>query len=545
MGLLASIRFKETRFFLATAGVLATMATMAYLSYSESWQNGIGDLQQRADSELDISSTQLFTRGDKYSYLPEVVSQYAVIAAALAHPKDGLRAHQANLLLADINKKAGSNLLYIMALDGTTVASSNWQEKDSLVGNNYGFRPYFMEAVDKGHGYFYAMGVTTHVPGYYVSYLVKRNNTAIGVAVVKIDIGEPTLRWRKNEYEFAVTDKSGVIFLTSRADWKYRPMWKLAESERMRLMRTRQYEGVLKEALPIRLKENFRQGEQLISLAKGAYWYGEEDVNYFVKSRTLSNGEWTLHILIPTHKIDKAARQAATMAAGAVSMLAFLAISLNQIRVRARERKESQFALGYAYDELERAHGTLEQRNRELQALNEELRITSTTDPLTGIFNRRFFLESASKLVNSASRHNFPLSIILIDVDHFKEINDRNGHPVGDKVLQTLAGLYQEEMREADILARYGGEEFAIALPHTDAEAARVVAERIRIKVMRHQTQIVGGMLFATISGGISQYLPNETSIEDTIKRADDALYQAKNSGRNRVVVNDARHPAV
>lgn len=136
-------------------------------------------------------------------------------------------------------------------------------------------------------------------------------------------------------------------------------------------------------------------------------------------------------------------------------------------------------------------------------------------------------MESTAKLISSANRHNYPLSLIIIDVDHFKRINDRYGHPTGDKVLQTLTTLYKTELREADIFARFGGEEFIIALPHTDTQGAQLVAERSRTKVMNHAIEVDGGSFSITVSCGISQYRANETSIEDAIKRADEALYEA------------------
>jgi two-component system C4-dicarboxylate transport sensor histidine kinase DctB len=128
---------------------------------------------------------------------------------------------------------------------------------------------------------------------------------------------------------------------------------------------------------------------------------------------------------------------------------------------------------------------------------------------------------------------------MMIDVDHFKQINDLHGHLAGDKILLTLACLYTEEMREADVLARFGGEEFIVALPHTDAPAARIVAERIRTKVMNHSLEIDGETVRATISVGISQHRPNEESIKEAIQRADKALYQAKKGGRNRVEMSE------
>jgi two-component system C4-dicarboxylate transport sensor histidine kinase DctB len=511
----------------------------AYLSFSMSWKGGIQDLQKDAESRIDIFSLQLFSPIEKYSYLPELVGNYSTIENALLRQNDANYIEKTNDFLASLNAKAGSNLIFIMNLEGTTIASSNWKEQNSLVGENYAFQPYFQDALKEGRGHFYAVGVTTKVPGYYISHLVKNNGVPLGVVVVKIDIRDLDMRRDMNAHEMIVTDEHGVIFLSSREEWKYRPMQELGSMETERLESTRQYEGVLTETMPITLEETIKPDEQLIRITREKRWYGDDESSYFVKSRLLSNGKWTVHVLASTDKIEKEARQAAIVGGGGVALLSFLFMYLNQLRIQSRERKESELALRQSNEALSQAHSSLEQRNSELEALSAELRLKAITDPLTGLFNRRFFLDAVSKLVSAANRHNLPLCVMMIDVDHFKQINDRHGHLAGDKILLTLACLYAEEMREADVLARFGGEEFIVALPYTDAPAARIVAERIRAKVMNHSIEIDGETVRATISIGISQHRPNEESIKEAIQRADKALYQAKKGGRNRVKMSE------
>jgi two-component system C4-dicarboxylate transport sensor histidine kinase DctB len=521
----------------------ALILCAAYLSFSISWERGIQDLQEDAESRIDIFSLQLFSPGEKYSYLPELVSNYDTIENALLRQNDGSHIAKANTLLASLNVKAGSDLIFVINLKGTTIASSNWKAQDSLVGENYAFRPYFQDALKEGAGRFYAMGVTTKVPGYYISHLAKKNEVPIGVVVVKMNINDLDIRRATSGHEVIVTDQQGVIFLSSREEWKYRPLQELASQEREQLESTRQYEGVLIEALPIKIKQAIKPDEQLISITKEKRWYGDDESSYFVRSRKLANGKWTVYVLASTDKIERQATQASLMAAGGVVLLLFLVMHLNQLRIRARERKESELALRQSHEALSQANDSLKQRNGELETLSAELRLKSITDPLTGLFNRRFFMDSAVKLVSAANRHNLPLSVMMIDVDHFKQINDRHGHFAGDKVLMTLACLYMEEMREVDVLARFGGEEFIVALPYTDALAAQIVAERIRGKVMNHSIEINGETMLATISVGISQYRPNEASIKEAIQRADKALYEAKEGGRNRVVMSEQSSP--
>lgn len=179
--------------------------------------------------------------------------------------------------------------------------------------------------------------------------------------------------------------------------------------------------------------------------------------------------------------------------------------------------------------------------------LYEETRRLSITDPLTGIGNRRHFIELAQREFQRSHRYQRPLSLIMMDLDHFKVVNDTYGHLVGDKVLQAIAKLCERNLRESDIIGRYGGEEFLILLPETpgnstetetnDEHTAKAVAERLRKMVESTPTQTAQGEIPITISLGIAELTENVDDLDTLIDRADQALYQAKQSGRNQSVV--------
>jgi diguanylate cyclase (GGDEF)-like protein len=165
----------------------------------------------------------------------------------------------------------------------------------------------------------------------------------------------------------------------------------------------------------------------------------------------------------------------------------------------------------------------------------QRLLIESMTDPLTGLLNRRYFNEQTQKEVARSRRHNLRFSVLMLDIDHFKRINDTYGHPVGDLAIKALADICNKALRPQDILARYGGEEFVLALPHTEAEGAAVVAERIRQTVEQIELTTEAGPVRFTVSIGIATY-KKDLPLEQIVGRADEALYKAKQSGRNRVV---------
>jgi two-component system cell cycle response regulator len=170
-----------------------------------------------------------------------------------------------------------------------------------------------------------------------------------------------------------------------------------------------------------------------------------------------------------------------------------------------------------------------------LAAYEERLLLESMTDPLTGLLNRRYFNEQTQKEVARSRRHGLRFSVLMIDIDHFKRINDTYGHATGDQAIKAVAEVCDKALRPQDILARYGGEEFVLTLPHTDAEGASVVAERIRQTVERIELAAEPGPVRFTVSIGISTY-QKDMPLEQIVGRADEALYKAKQSGRNRVV---------
>ncbi len=172
---------------------------------------------------------------------------------------------------------------------------------------------------------------------------------------------------------------------------------------------------------------------------------------------------------------------------------------------------------------------------RELDIQNKKLTEMSATDPLTGIMNRRSLLQNLYVYYEDFKRYATPVSLAMIDIDHFKAVNDTYGHQVGDQVLAQFAQLIGSSLRATDRLARYGGEEFVVVLPHLHCSEARDAAERLRRIIAdtpfsEHQLQV-------TASFGVAEFTAEDPGSHSLIKRADEALYTAKHLGRNRVVV--------
>lgn len=168
------------------------------------------------------------------------------------------------------------------------------------------------------------------------------------------------------------------------------------------------------------------------------------------------------------------------------------------------------------------------------ETITSELRTLAEVDPLTSTFNRRSFLTLFDKAISSANRRESALSVLLIDLDHFKQINDSFGHRSGDEVLCHFVSIAGACLRNEDVLGRIGGEEFAAFLPNAGIENARLIAERLRANVAAHPLPGLHGPIPLTISVGLAQCQPGE-ALESALHRADAAMYRAKEMGRNRI----------
>ncbi|MFZ6864512.1 GGDEF domain-containing response regulator [Undibacterium sp. Ji67W] len=187
---------------------------------------------------------------------------------------------------------------------------------------------------------------------------------------------------------------------------------------------------------------------------------------------------------------------------------------------------------------LETLNAELESR---VKARTEELEKIAMIDPLTGAGNRRHLQARGEAEISYSNRENLPLSILIFDIDHFKQVNDLHGHAIGDLVLQKVVDLAKSALRPSDFLARIGGEEFVVLLPGSTIEEAFLAAERLRSIIASATLQFSEVKMQVTASFGISLRIADESNLDPAIARADEALYRSKHNGRNKVTVHDAR----
>lgn len=191
-------------------------------------------------------------------------------------------------------------------------------------------------------------------------------------------------------------------------------------------------------------------------------------------------------------------------------------------------------------EELVRLQDELASRTLERTQLTQiisELTDLSLRDPLTGLYNRRALAERMREELSRARRYGAPLSLMMVDIDHFKRVNDNHGHAVGDLVIAHVAKLLTKDRRASDIVARYGGEELVLLLPHTPLDGACILADRLREMVEASSYRTPSGRDHVTVSIGVAVFEPSMQEPGELLEVADRALYRSKREGRNRVCV--------
>ncbi|MFB3887404.1 MAG: GGDEF domain-containing protein [Thermodesulfobacteriota bacterium] len=199
-----------------------------------------------------------------------------------------------------------------------------------------------------------------------------------------------------------------------------------------------------------------------------------------------------------------------------------------------KTRERDQYA-----KELQVLRNLYREKVKENEKMREEAVLLSYVDDLTGIYNHRFFIQQLTMEVERQKRYSTPLSLLMIDIDYFKNYNDTNGHLAGDQALRTIAILIQQGVRQTDIVARYGGEEFSAILINSGKEEAKGIAERVReiVAETRFPNENFQPNGDLTVSIGAATFTSSISTLTDLIREADNALYRAKGAGRNRVEV--------
>ncbi|NER58962.1 sensor histidine kinase [Pseudomonas sp. MAFF212428] len=316
------------------------------------------DDTQRASQQLGLYANSLHTLIERYRALPAVLALDSELITALSGPVDDATRDAMNLKLERINGAARSSTLELLDHTGLAVAASNWRLPNSYVGQNYGFRPYFKQTRTQGSGRFYAVGVTSGIPGYFLSSAVLGDGGRfLGAMVVKLEFPELEREWRQGSDVLLVSDARGIIFIANQDDWRYRELNPLSAADFNELDATRQYDKQALLPLQRQVLTRFDDNSHLVRVQRP-----EGSTDYLWESLPLEAEGWTLHLLRKPQAGDEG-RNAGLAAAALWLTLVFAVLFVSQRLRLARLRKRSR-------DELKRL---VEERTRELRTAQEGL----------------------------------------------------------------------------------------------------------------------------------------------------------------------------
>jgi len=340
---------------------LALVAAAAYAGHEIAHEAGVSRLREAAEHRLDMMSSGLDADLARFDYLPALLEMTPAVAALLDNPADPQLRAAANRYLDGVNATVGAEMLYVLDRSGTSVAASDWDRPGTTIGQDLSFRPYVGDAMANGRGHFYGVGITSGKPGYYLSYALGRGQAVRGVAAVKIDIEEVESAWRKLPGDVLLIDERGVVILSTRNEWKYRPFAALDAAQRAEVQRTRPYGDAPLEPLRWTRLRPLAQDTDLVSLEGSAL---------LASTRPLPRSQWRLVALDDLAATRMAARYAAVTAGLGMSVLLLIAVTLWQRRRAVRQKLASQAALQAAHDSLE---STVVARTAELRAAQSDL----------------------------------------------------------------------------------------------------------------------------------------------------------------------------
>ena len=462
---------------------LALAAMLVLAAYWFGARNAFETLHTTGERQLQIIALDLEAVLDRFDTLPSSVAHLPLAAQALAMPANAVLQSELNATLQDLAQQAKVAAIYLMDSKGKTIAASNWDTPQSYMGQNFGFRPYFFDAIHGKPGYFYAIGNTTSIPGYFISQAVypvgvKRGSVSpIGVIAVKITLDAFEQTWRSNEDPIALADSHGVVFLSNRSAWNYHSLRTLEPAVQRDIEQTLQYLG--KKIEPIaNLATTERTG------------FGEYE------ARTVGRLGWQLMLFPAQAKVVRAGMQAAGVMVLLLAVATAMGAVYYQRRRRLEERSAAQQALKLAADGLEHK---IALRTQELLSANEQLatkydKLQQTENLLRSTRNEMVQAGKLAMLGQMAAgithELNQPLTAIRAFADNASIFLSRGNTPQADENLRHISAA---SARMGSIVAQLKG--FARKSPDAVAvvevnQAIQGAALLLHSEFTRHDAQL-------------------------------------------------------
>lgn len=344
-----------------TAVGLAVVALTFWVVFEVTLSAAVRGAGEGAQRRLTLFDRTLEAIIERFHYLPVAISQAPESRAALERPNDPAAVEAANGYLSKLNETAGAGEIFLMEENGSVVAASNWWTLTSLVGTNYSFRPYFADAMERGRTEYYAFGISTSVPGYFLSQRVDGPDGPIGVAVTKINLGEIEATWWQSGELIGITDINDVVILSTRPDWRYRPLQTIPRSQFAGISSQQRYGENGVDNTGIITDRWFSRGAEFALLSGN----DPETSGYFVlRELRLPKHGWKLLSLTPLSPLYGGALTMASAASLACAALLLILVLFEQRRRLVAQRLADH----------ERLEQRVAERTEDLHAVNEQLR---------------------------------------------------------------------------------------------------------------------------------------------------------------------------
>ncbi|SEJ60986.1 two-component system, NtrC family, C4-dicarboxylate transport sensor histidine kinase DctB [Pseudomonas linyingensis] len=353
-----SLQSARTRVILVVLLILAGLLASVWLAGRAAERRQWAERTVEARGQLELYAQSLRILVERYRSIPAIIALDGEVQAVLRAGPDLLRRQQLNHRLQRLSLEAGAAMVYVLDSEGTAIASSNWDEPTSFIGRNYAFRPYFRDAMRTGGGRYFAVGVTTGVPGYFLAQVVRDlDGSPLGVVVLKLEMEELQRDWAGQPGILLVTDRYGIVQLASRPAWRFRYLQPLGPQLRAELLSARKYAEQTLQPLDVQVLETLEGGD----LLRIAGPDGRHD--YLSLRQPLVEDGWTLQLLHEARAPDGTSRSYRLAAAGAWLALVFLLLFLAQ-------REKNRRLLQRSRVELERL---VDERTAELRQAQDEL----------------------------------------------------------------------------------------------------------------------------------------------------------------------------
>lgn len=403
---------------LILGGLFASIWLAGRYAEQRAWQ----ERSVEARGQLQLYAQAIHTLVERFRSVPEVLALDSDIRALLRAPTDRLLVEKLNQRLERLNTAAGSTVLYLLDAGGETLAASNWRDWSSFVGNNYAFRPYFQDAVRQSSGRYFAVGVTTGIPGYFLSHAVRDEAGAVlGVLVVKLELEDLQKEWASQSGVLLVADSYSVVILSNRPEWRFRALEALSEQARAELVEVRKYAEQALQPLPSQLLRQIDGNAQWRRVSGPS---GERD--YLWQRMPLAEEGWTLHLLQEPTVLADSVRSYRLAAAGVWMTLAFLLLFL------AQKRKNQRLQAGIR----ERLEREVTLRTAELREAQEGLVHAAKMAALG-----QMSAAMAHEINQPLTAMQMQLGSLRLLLDSGREDDVREGLKRIDGLLQRMAGL--------------------------------------------------------------------------------------------------------